>query len=104
MTTDPTLSTYASIAFTTLDKAVAEAVIARAGGYCDRCGEVLTGYHLHHRKMKSQGGPDTVTNLMVVSPACHAWIHANPRESYTRGWLIKGWAEPEPLEGGESAW
>jgi hypothetical protein len=41
----------------------------------------------HHALMKSQGGKDTLDDLISVCRAHHDWIHANPAMSYELGLL-----------------
>jgi hypothetical protein len=41
----------------------------------------------HHALMKSQGGKDTLEDLIAVCRAHHDWIHANPAKSYELGLL-----------------
>jgi hypothetical protein len=52
----------------------------------------------HHRKLRSQGGTDEGANLIPCcgsgTTGCHGHIHANPAESYERGWLVKSWQDP----------
>jgi hypothetical protein len=47
----------------------------------------------HHRLRRSQGGGDEKANTMDVcgsgTTGCHGAIHANPAESYAKGWLIR---------------
>lgn len=68
-------------------------VAARSAGRCElpRVTHDCTGVavHLHHRLMRSQGGPDTAGNLLHVCHAGHHAIHANPARSYAEGWLIR---------------
>jgi hypothetical protein len=83
-----------------MDKKIAEAVIERAGGYCEKCGGVLgESYNLHHRKLKSRGGKDSVSNLIVVHNSCHIQhkdsIHDNPEMSEQMGFMCPSWREPE---------
>ena len=73
---------------------VAEAVHARSEGACEamiRGVCIGQGQHLHHRKMRSQGGGHTEENLVVLCHQCHSYIHQNPAWSYERGLLIHGW-------------
>jgi hypothetical protein len=51
--------------------------------------------HLHHRKLRKQGGPDTPDNLLACCSDCHSWIHAHPAVSYVMGLLIRG-SDPDP--------
>lgn len=77
---------------------IAEAVLERAGNYCEKCGKVGSNFALHHRRLKSQGGQDEVCNLMAVHHECHNMgtfaIHMNPKESVENGWIVPSWAEP----------
>lgn len=43
----------------------------------------------HHRKRRSQGGPNTMANLLAVCSGCHRWIHAHPEAAYEQGLLIR---------------
>lgn len=52
------------------------------------------GEQIHHRKLRSQGGAHDVVNLLDVCHVCHAHIHANPRESYERGTLVRSMRNP----------
>lgn len=76
---------------------VAREVHDRAEGMCEAmippaC--QFTPDHLHHRQMRSQGGGDTVNNLLVVCHVCHAWIHGHTGRAYEWGLLVKSWDEP----------
>lgn len=78
--------------------AVTSAVLARADGACEAMiPGVCTGYvqHLHHRKMRSQGGEHTEENLLAVCSACHTAIHNSGAWSYQRELLVHAWAEPK---------
>jgi len=82
-----------------MDKKIAQAVIDRAGGYCEKCGGVLSeAYNLHHRKLKSRGGKDAVSNLIVVHNTCHIRhkdsIHDNPVEAERMGFMCPSWRDP----------
>lgn len=50
--------------------------------------------HRHHRRMRSQGGSDDSSNIMLVTPQQHVWIHLNPAKAYEMGWLVKSWQDP----------
>ena len=65
----------------------------RSSGHCEVAGEVLShSFAVHHRKRRSQGGTDEITNLMIVCHFHHNGgthsIHAQPAMSYQRGWLV----------------
>jgi HNH endonuclease len=73
-------------------KAITPMVLARARHQCE---VQLDGCRWHpqptphHRKRRSQGGPNTLRNLLAVCSYCHGWIHQHPAESYDRGLLIR---------------
>lgn len=74
-------------------------VIERASGYCEKCGKpAAESMALHHRKLKSRGGQDSVANLIWVHHECHNLgtnsIHANPSYSTDKGWMVGSWQEP----------
>lgn len=52
------------------------------------------GEQLHHRKMRSQGGPDLVVNLVHVCNACHRWVHRHVSAAYSRGYLVRSVHDP----------
>jgi 5-methylcytosine-specific restriction endonuclease McrA len=64
-------------------------VLARAGHMCEvrleGCEYAIA--HIHHRLRRSQGGKNTMENLVGCCMECHARIHANPDWSYRMGWL-----------------
>lgn len=64
-------------------------VAKRSDGLCEvrALGCELRAVHVHHRKLRSQGGKDTVGNLMHVCAWCHRWVHEHPREARKRGWI-----------------
>ena len=80
---------------------VGNAVVERAHGNCEIMNPdaQCTGYreHLHHRKLRSQGGEHTVENLVGVCHRCHYWLHAHPAISYANGWLVKGAKDPAKI-------
>jgi hypothetical protein len=74
-------------------------VKARSKGLCEAKTDVCTqmAVHVHHRKLRSQGGSNSLVNLIDVCFACHDWIHLNPAISYERGLLLHGTDEETPL-------
>ena len=76
---------------------VKQADIARAGGYCEKCGYPITRGDFHHRMPRKMGGTkrelNTVGNCLYVHSKCHQYIHLNPAESYEHGWLLHEWEE-----------
>lgn len=81
-----------------MDKKIAETVIARAKGYCEACGMPMNQPNLHHRKLRSQGGKDEVSNLIAVHHFCHNItsdsIHQNPKRSMVKGHIVPSYATP----------
>ena len=49
----------------------------------------------HHRKLRSQGGPNTLANLLQLCAPSHDHLHAHPRIAYTRGWLVPMGSDPD---------
>lgn len=82
-----------------IKQSIVDLVIARAAGYCEKCGSVAAeSMALHHRKLKSRGGKDSVSNLIYVHHGCHNLgtdsIHLNPGYSANKGWMVGSWQEP----------
>jgi hypothetical protein len=84
---------------------ITPAVVARARHRCeaklDGC-QVRPEQTPHHRKRRSQGGPNTMANLLAVCRSCHFTIHALPQRSYELGLLIRRADEITPYQGRES--
>ena len=64
-------------------------VLERSQGLCEipHGPHIHRADHLHHRRLRSQGGEHTPENLLHVCHDIHAYIHANPALSYEQGWL-----------------
>lgn len=81
-----------------MDKKIAEAVLKRAGNYCEACGQSGDDFALHHRRLKSQGGKDEVCNLIAVHHRCHNLgtysIHMRPLAAVEKGQIVPSWANP----------
>ena len=77
---------------------VRQAVEYRAGFGCEVSGPNCTGKgeHLHHVLRRSQGGGHTADNLLLTCAPDHRHIHANPAQSYERGWLRRGSMDKPP--------
>jgi 5-methylcytosine-specific restriction endonuclease McrA len=67
---------------------VEDLVRARAAGLCERCGRGVMQADMHHRKLRSRGGPDSASNLVHICRRCHNWIHENPAAATTDGWMV----------------
>ncbi len=75
--------------------AARRAIVARSGGLCeapDACKRPMphAGEHAHHALMRSHTAGHDPALMLWLCAVAHAAIHANPAESYDRGWLIRG--------------
>ena len=76
-------------------KATCNAVDTRDKHSCVKCGVSLhsTAGSRHHRKLRSQGGKHDVENLILLcgsgTTGCHGWVHANPKEAYAGGFIVR---------------
>ncbi len=48
--------------------------------------------HAHHAVLRSQGGPDTLENLIATCSSCHTYVHANPEWARGRGFIRSRWS------------
>jgi 5-methylcytosine-specific restriction endonuclease McrA len=55
---------------------------------CRWCGGYGGRLDLHHRQARSQGGQDTLANLVSVHRLCHNFIHSHPDEARKRGFIV----------------
>lgn len=69
----------------------------RSEGICEVCGSA-PATNCHHRKNKSQGGGNELSNLMHVcgsgTTGCHGWITENPAKSYRYGLSVRSYGNP----------
>jgi 5-methylcytosine-specific restriction endonuclease McrA len=70
---------------------VAAAVITRSEWACEASAPPCVGRAevMHHRRLRSQGGPDTVENLMHICNPCHLWLHAHPAKAAAWGMILR---------------
>ena len=77
---------------------VAEIVAERAQGMCEimdpQTGCNGRAEHMHHRKLRSQGGEHTVENLVHICSTCHDYVHRHPAISHTMGWIVRSSYDP----------
>lgn len=71
----------------------------RSNGRCERCGIQLAGdWALHHRKLKSRGGKDHITNVVALHHHCHNLgtesVHLNVERATREGFLVPSWEDP----------
>lgn len=67
-------------------------ILARAHRLCEArldCCTVEATNKPHHRKRRTQGGPNSMANLIAVCQPCHTWIHGHTGKSYDLGLLIR---------------
>lgn len=58
---------------------VRKKVMERDNWRCRYCLKKSDGLHLHHVLYRSQGGPDTLGNLITLCMGCHELVHSNKR-------------------------
>lgn len=91
------------------DKATVDAVWKRDEGKCVPCGDPLYGrrgieWSVSHRKLRSQGGDNRLSNLMLSCgngiSGCEGSIHAHPERAGAAGWMVRRDEDPAqvPLE------
>ena len=72
----------------------------RSNDLCERCGQKY-GTNAHHRKNRSQGGADTLSNLLWLcgsgTTGCHGYITEHPRDSYNHGWSVLSHHNPADI-------
>jgi hypothetical protein len=74
----------------------------RDRGLCQHSGANLAGpvpSSCHHRVLKSQGGPDTPENRVMLSGSgttgSHGWAHTQDRAEAERlGYIVRSWKDP----------
>jgi len=80
-------------------KALRELILARCEYYCEKCGLGLSdNFALHHRKLRSRGGKDTVDNLVALHHECHNLgtlsVHMNIKTATETGHIVPQHADP----------
>ncbi len=70
---------------------------------CARCGS-HDWLQVHHRRLRSQGGPDTFSNLITLCAKCHEWCHRNPAAARADGWMLGRGNSPEQVPVDHVAW
>lgn len=65
-------------------------------GVCEICGKPAT--NAHHRKNKSQGGKDVLSNLLMLcgsgTTGCHGFITRHPKTASLHGWTVWSYEDP----------
>lgn len=72
-----------------IPKNVREEVRRRSGGRCEAVHPGCTGTarHMHHVRMRSQGGEDVASNLLDLCFNGHHYIHHHTGWAYQNGYL-----------------
>jgi 5-methylcytosine-specific restriction endonuclease McrA len=73
--------------------ALRPALMARCHEWCETEMWVHSGpwrgrLEPHHKLRRSQGGQNTMENVIMVCRPCHQWIHAHPCQAYELGLLV----------------
>lgn len=72
----------------------------REDRWCARCG-LSYANNAHHRKNRSQGGLDILSNLLLLcgsgTTGCHGHITENPKEAYENGWSVHSYDDPAAI-------
>lgn len=85
------------------EAATVNAVLERDGYQCVVCSGALHGtrgfdYSVHHRKLRSQGGDNRLSNLISVcghgTAGCHSNIHGAPAKAMDAGWIVSREQDP----------
>jgi hypothetical protein len=79
-----------------MDPDLRRSIVDRAGYACDLCRRPLSPdrWECHHRQLRAQLGPDSLSNLIALHDRCHRWVHNHPTWSYTRGFLVPSHHDP----------
>lgn len=77
---------------------VRKLIISREHGQCFRCLLWADGGSIHHRLLKSRGGLGALSNGILLcgsgTTGCHGWVHANPKQSTHRGYMVPSGSVP----------
>lgn len=74
-----------------------EQVKDRARLCCERCGiwAPPTVGEIHHRRNRSQGLDNSVSNLVLLCRDCHSWVGARPKAAHAEGFHLERGDVPE---------
>jgi hypothetical protein len=83
----------------TISVKVRRLLCERENDRCAKCG--MRANNAHHRKNRSQGGKDVLSNLLLLCGSgtigCHGWITEHPALGYTNGWSVMSTGRPEDI-------
>lgn len=82
-----------------IPQGVRDALAARSGGVCERCGRERAT-QAHHRRPRAMGGSrdghtNTLANLLHLGDSCHEWVESYRAEATRNGWLVRQGYNPE---------
>lgn len=81
-----------------IPKRIRDRVVEREDHCCIKCGQWAEGGSLHHRKLRSQGGKNTLENLVLAhgsgTTGCHGWMHHERHDSAAQGYIVRPWQDP----------
>lgn len=83
-----------------LPEAVRRAVRRRSRQCCERCGVwcAPSSGEIHHRRNKSQGIDNRLSNLVYLCQTCHEWIGHSPKLAHAEGFHLEHGEAPEGAE------
>jgi hypothetical protein len=74
-------------------------------GRCMHCGNSLAGWHgcsAHHRLLRSQGGQDDPSNVIMLcgsgTTGCHGWVHHNRNAAREQGYIVYPTTDGRPTD------
>lgn len=73
-----------------------DGVNLRDNGTCRRCGlwTANIGGQQHHRQLRSRGGDDRYSNLILLCASCHNDVHALPADATRDGFMVHTLLDP----------
>lgn len=79
-----------------MDPTLRHEVYVRDEGLCQYDGAYVAEDEadIHHRKLRSHGGPDSHANLVTLCHAHHMAIHASPAKAIEHGFICPSTEDP----------
>lgn len=82
---------------TAISKSQREKLRARSLGVCELC-FAARATNWHHRKNRSQGGTNDLSNAMHLcgsgTTGCHGLVTEHPLDAYDNGWSVRSGGVP----------
>ena len=83
-----------------IPKKMRQELETRAGFQCEICGR-WNADNAHHRKNRSQGGRNELSNLMLLcgsgTTGCHGFVTEHPSTAAHHGWRVKSFQTPSDV-------